>query len=61
MALTNAEKIQMTALALMRHSVFTTGGGGGGWPLFLTAPLSDTFETLTVNDYVSVSYSYSIT
>lgn len=37
MALTDADRLQMTALALMQHSVFTLGSGGSGLGEFIGA------------------------
>ena len=53
MALTDADRLQMAAIALMRHSRFTQAGGGG-------CPF-DIFKTYVPQDYIAIaSPSYEV-
>lgn len=69
MALTDADRLQMTAMALMRYSVITRYASPSlvgqpkyaiGWPPNLF-PFNENNERLLVNDYVAVGYNYTIT
>jgi len=66
LALTDADRLQMTAVAMMRHSVFTGKNALIAQPVYtqsfsVTDYLTPNF-TFTPGDYVSApAYSYTIT
>ena len=64
MALTDADRLQMTAMALMKYSVHEKESGLikqpeyiRGFPEYL---YEESYETLYPGDNISVSYSYTI-
>lgn len=65
MALTDADRLQLTLIAIQRHNTFTKDTSlikqptyTHTWPV---APFDDPYETLTPIDNVAISYSYAIT
>jgi|LSQX01.2.fsa_nt_gb hypothetical protein len=63
MALTDEDRLQMVAIALMRHSVFTVGGGTltrpkhtKEWPIY---PFGN-YKTMSPQENLTISHSYII-